>query len=247
MNEYTNKVMRLLILILIIFTGSKCFALAEDTKILINIPSRTLELIQNGNIERVYSIGVGKPDFPTPIGNFNVITKIKNPGWENPYKPAGESKIKAGQNNPLGTRWIGFLRNSQGEYGMHGTNIPFSIGKYSSHGCIRMKIKDAENLFSRVNIGTPVLVRNYTNKITIKKGEILVHNYPNIYKLPVNKKESIKEQLSMIKDKYNIDQSKLSRINSLYEGSTGIIGELIQSTTDPGFHYKFSEALVNFD
>ncbi|MDD3013181.1 MAG: L,D-transpeptidase [Candidatus Gastranaerophilales bacterium] len=242
-----NKYIGLILFILIILTTSNSAAIADNTKVLINIPSRTLELIQNGQIIRVYSIGVGKPEFPTPIGNFKVISKIKNPGWENPYKPAGESKIKAGKNNPLGTRWIGFLRNENGEYGIHGTNRPFSIGRYSSHGCIRMKINEAEELFSKVTNGTEVLVRNYTSKVTIKNGKILVHNYPNIYKLPMNQKESISEQISMIKNKYNIDQKKFSKLNSLYEGSSMVIGELIMTKSDPGFNYKFSEILVNFD
>ncbi len=97
MNKCITKLTGILLFIIIILTTGKCFAITDDTKILINIPSRTLELIQNGKIERVYPIGVGKRNFPTPIGDFKVITKIENPGWENPYKPAGESRIRAGQ------------------------------------------------------------------------------------------------------------------------------------------------------
>jgi len=242
-----EKLIGLILFILIILTSDKCFALTEDTKVLINIPSRTLELIQNGQTGKIYSIGVGKPDFPTPIGNFKVISKIVNPGWENPYKPVGESKIKTGKNNPLGTRWIGFLRNNKGEYGIHGTNMPFSIGKYSSHGCIRMKIKDAEDLFSKVDIGTTVLVRNYTNKIVINGGKILIRKYPNMYNLPVNQKENIAEQLSLLKVKYNINQNRLSKAYSQYEGSSMEIGELILIDSKPGFNHNFSEFLVNFD
>jgi len=236
----------LLLSSLIFIIASKSIAVADDTKILINIPSRTLEVIKNGKIEKVYPVGVGKPKFPTPTGNFNVISKIVNPGWENPYKAAGENKIKPGQHNPLGTRWIGFYKDVQGEYGIHGTNSPFSVGKYSSHGCIRMKITSAEDLFARVEIGTPVLVRNYTKKIFVKNGKIVIRKYPNRYKLPVDQNNSINEQLSLL-GKYYINQNKLRKTNYLKNNFSGTIGGMILTKDNPGIKYKFTDILINFD
>ena len=68
-----------------------------------------------------FPVGVGKKNFPTPTGNFNILSKISRPTWENPYKPAGEARIYPGKKDPLGTRWMGFYKNSKGEYGIHGT------------------------------------------------------------------------------------------------------------------------------
>jgi lipoprotein-anchoring transpeptidase ErfK/SrfK len=97
------------------------------------------------------------PAHPTPIGTFRIITKQKNPVWNPPDSAwaAGMGPIPPGPGNPLGTRWMGL--NSPG-IGMHGTPAPSSIGTAASHGCIRMKIPDAEDLFDRVFVGTPVQI-----------------------------------------------------------------------------------------
>lgn len=217
------------------------YGIDDNTKIFINIPSRTLEVINNGKVENIYSIGVGKPQFPTPLGNYKVISKITNPNWENPYKPAGEMKIKAGQKNPLGTRWIGFVRNTNGEYGIHGTNNPISVGKYSSHGCIRMKIKDAEQLFSKVDVGTDVYIRNYPYKLFMKNNKIVVHKYKNYYKTSISRNDSIKDQLEMLNRNYTVDQKK---INSRKSSN---IGEILNTKEKPGIIFKFSDFMANFD
>ncbi len=145
-----------------------------DTHIVINIPSRQLWVYHGDDIYRFFPVGVGRNGFITPIGEFHVLRKVINPGWENPYLASGKVRIAPGGNNPLGTRWIGFYRRGTGEYGIHGTDTPSSIGKFTSHGCIRMQVKDAETVFDMVDIGTPVevwyksvLVRREKNTIRI--------------------------------------------------------------------------------
>ena len=58
-------------------------------------------------------------------------------------------------NNPLRARWMGV----SGAVGIHGTGQPWSIGTRASHGCIRMTVPDVIDLFKRVKVGTPVLIR----------------------------------------------------------------------------------------
>lgn len=108
---------------------------------------------------RTYPIAIGQPAHPTPTGNFAVIQKQMNPTWFPPASPwaAGLEPVPPGGGNPLGTRWIG---TSAPAIGMHGTPNPSSIGSAASHGCIRMYIGDAENLYTRVEIGTPVFIRD---------------------------------------------------------------------------------------
>lgn len=177
-------------------------------RILINIPSRTLEVIDGSKVVKSYPVGVGRRNFPTPIGNFRIISKVVNPAWENPYLRLGRVVVKPGRRNPLGTRWMGFHRVGTSEYGMHGTNNPSSVGKLCSHGCIRMKIKDAEDLFSRIKIGTPVKIAYYCNKVTIKNHKISIKRYPNVYRRKLNLKKDLTDQLkylelpsSFVKDK----------------------------------------------
>jgi len=107
---------------------------------------------------RTYPVAVGQPAYPTPTGNFRVVEKQMNPSWFPPSSPwaAGLGPIPPGASNPLGTRWIG---TSAPGIGMHGTPNPSSIGSAASHGCIRMYISDVENLYPRVQVGTPVFIR----------------------------------------------------------------------------------------
>lgn len=107
---------------------------------------------------RTYPVAVGQPAYPTPTGNYQIIEKQVDPTWFPPSSPwaAGLGPIPPGGGNPLGTRWIG---TSAPGIGMHGTPNSSSIGSAASHGCIRMYIGDAENLYPRVEVGTPVFIR----------------------------------------------------------------------------------------
>ena len=110
----------------------------ENLAILIDIESNYLYLLNldNNDVLKTYSIASGKYDTPSPIGNWRIIRKAK---W-------GEG---------FGTRWMG-LNVPWGEYGIHGTNNPYSIGQSASHGCIRLKNDDVEELFKIVKVNTPV-------------------------------------------------------------------------------------------
>jgi len=72
----------------------------------------------------------------------------------NSIDPRIEATVVApGKTNPLGSRWMGLSAKG---YGIHGTNVPTSIGKAASHGCIRMAKHDLEELFEMVTVGTIV-------------------------------------------------------------------------------------------
>jgi lipoprotein-anchoring transpeptidase ErfK/SrfK len=100
---------------------------------------RQLTLFDGNSPVRQYPVAIGKPSTPTPIGNYAIAVKIVNPG------------------GVLGTRWMGLNYDA---YGVHGTNSPWLIGKMVSNGCIRMHNAHAEELFSLINIGTPIYIRD---------------------------------------------------------------------------------------
>ena len=106
-----------------------------------------------------FGIATGMAAYPTPTGNFRIVTKQRNPWWNPPAADwaRGASPVPPGPGNPLGTRWMGL---NVGAVGIHGTPDAASIGYSASHGCIRMRISDAEWLFERVRIGTPVFIRS---------------------------------------------------------------------------------------
>ena len=91
---------------------------------------------------------MGAPKSPSPAGAFRIVVRIPDPTWY------GKGRIvPPGKSNPLGTRWLGL---SVKGYGIHGTNNPASIGHNASHGCIRMRNHDVEQLFEMVSVGDTV-------------------------------------------------------------------------------------------
>src|SRR5262249_12643052 len=117
-------------------------------RIVVSIPDRKLALVENDEVVRVYAVAVGAPVSPSPVGTFTVVTRVSNPTY---YKPG--TVIAPGAANPIGTPWIGL---SQKGYGIHGTDQPRSIGFAQSHGCIRLRNADIEQLFERVRAGDVV-------------------------------------------------------------------------------------------
>jgi hypothetical protein len=167
----------------------------DDTRVVINIPTRTLWVYYGDEIVRHYPVGLGRIGFITPMGHFKVIRKIQNPGWENPYKAIGKMRIAPGDENPLGTRWIGFYQNRLGEFGIHGTDMPQSVGRYSSHGCVRMKVSDAEVLFDLVDMGTPVDVVYEPVLIRREKQTIHIVVYADPFKKGMPTVEQVKGKI----------------------------------------------------
>ncbi|MDQ4149852.1 MAG: L,D-transpeptidase/peptidoglycan binding protein [Actinomycetota bacterium] len=110
---------------------------------------------------KTYEVATGLPKYPTPLGQFKIINKRFRPTWVNPAKHPGgwganlPARIGPGPGNPLGTRAMDL--NSRG-IRIHGTSNEASLGFNASHGCIRMRMADVEELFSRVEVGTPVII-----------------------------------------------------------------------------------------
>jgi peptidoglycan hydrolase-like protein with peptidoglycan-binding domain len=125
--------------------------------IVVRPTSNWLYLFSGTRLSRVFRVGTGRRAAPTPIGRFVIVSKERDPWW---FPPRGRwashrSPIPPGPGNPLGTRWMGL---SVPEVGIHGTPDAASIGYSKSHGCIHMRVPDAEWLFERVRLGTPVIV-----------------------------------------------------------------------------------------
>ena len=119
--------------------------------------SHRLFLYRGMRYWRTFPVATGTTTYPTPLGRFRIVVKWKNPWWYPPDSPWAKDKkpIPPGPGNPLGTRWMGI---SSPGVGIHGTPEPGSIGYSVSHGCVRMRIRDAEWLFERVQIGTAVFI-----------------------------------------------------------------------------------------
>ena len=146
-----------------------------EKKISINLAARSLALFEGTEKIRLYPIGPGTPYTPTPVGYYKIQSKDVNPSWTS---PSTGKTIPSGPDCPLGYRWM----QIQGNYGIHGTNNPDSIGHYVSNGCIRMHEKDVEALFDLVKIGTPVEITY--NRVVVEKladNTVVYYIYPDGY------------------------------------------------------------------
>jgi lipoprotein-anchoring transpeptidase ErfK/SrfK len=128
------------------------------TAILVRRSDRRLMLYDNGALTKTYRVAVGTPGYPTPRGTWKIVQKRYLPTWGNPGSDWAKDMpafIPPGPNNPLGTRALNL--NASG-IRIHGTSNDSSIGTAASHGCMRMHRWDIEDLYPRVDVGTPVIV-----------------------------------------------------------------------------------------
>jgi lipoprotein-anchoring transpeptidase ErfK/SrfK len=119
-------------------------------EVVVSVPDRKLVVMENGAVLKVFPVAVGADVSPSPNGEFEIVSRLTDPT----YYHSGVV-IPAGTDNPLGPRWVGL--NKKG-YGIHGTNMPGSIGKAASHGCIRMRNRDIVQFFAMVSVGDAVQI-----------------------------------------------------------------------------------------
>jgi lipoprotein-anchoring transpeptidase ErfK/SrfK len=127
--------------------------------VIIDTPHTYLYLVRGGGKAVRYGIGVGREGF-TWSGSQRVSRMSEWPDWHPPKEmierqPYLPRFMAGGEGNPLGARAL-YLGNTL--YRIHGTNQPSTIGSFVSSGCIRLTNEDIEDLYSRVNIGTRVVV-----------------------------------------------------------------------------------------
>jgi lipoprotein-anchoring transpeptidase ErfK/SrfK len=141
----------------------------EPGTIVVDPQERFLYLVLDSGVSAMrYGVGVGRAGFAWS-GNAVIQMKRRWPRWVPPedmiYRDERAAKwangMPGGPENPLGARALYLYSNGEDTlYRIHGTNEPKSIGKAMSSGCIRMLNQDIEELYLRVAIGTPVIVRD---------------------------------------------------------------------------------------
>ena len=105
----------------------------------VDVEQKRLTLFEGDDLLRSWTIATGAWNTPTPVGIFTITHRF------------------SGEMCGFGTCFLG-LNVPWGDYGIHGTNKPESIGSSASHGCIRMKVEDAEALYAIVPNGTKVVI-----------------------------------------------------------------------------------------
>ena len=130
-----------------------------------------------------WAIGIGTEEAPSPVGPFTIRSKDENPTWVVPDsilrtmdKP--QRIVPPGPDNPLGDYRI---RLSKGLYSIHGTNDPWSIGRLTTHGCIRLYPEDIAVLYTLVERAMPGELVYQPVKLGERDGRIYVEVHDDVY------------------------------------------------------------------
>jgi L,D-transpeptidase ErfK/SrfK len=214
----------------LVIPGEWVLPCCNFTGLVINIPEMRLYYYPPaGKGQRrtviTYPVGLGRMDWRTPQGKFRIVEKTVNPPWVIPEsirkeriadKGFSESMIPGGSpDNPLGKYR---LRTSLDLYGIHGTNIPWGVGMFVSHGCLRLYPEDIEMLYPRVPVGTSGEFIYETIKAGVKNGRVYVEAHEDIYGEepgPWRHAVAVLEKQNLID---YVDSAKLERVVSEKRG-----------------------------
>lgn len=172
--------------------------------------------------------GVGRQGWQTPVGKTKIIGERKDPAWFVPesirleHAKKGEflpKVVPLGPNNPLGRD---ALRLGFRSYLIHGTNKPYGVGMRVSHGCIRLYPEAIEQLFHRVEVGTPVEIVEQPYLLGWHGGMLYLQVHP-----PASRKKAwqarrkLLQELRRIERRYGVAVDRL-RVRALLKDPRGI-------------------------
>ncbi len=156
--------------------------------LVVDIARRRLYWFDGGALRTQFPVAVGKPGWSTPRGVFRITGRRKDPVWRVPPSIQREmrasgarvlTRVAAGPKNPLGKY---FIELSASGVGLHGTNVPSSVGRATTHGCMRLLAENAERLFNDAPDGTTVAIVYEPVKLARDGGgRIWLEVHPDIY------------------------------------------------------------------
>ena len=161
---------------------------APGISIVINIPQRMLFHVEVETAPVGYPIAVGRRDWPTPVGPFEIVAKEEHPTWDVPpsiqeeMRRSGQrvlTKVSPGPANPLGEFWFGLTLPG---IGIHGTPAFTSIYRPVTHGCIRLHPEDIAELFPNVAVGTTGLIVYEPVLVAVVDGTLFLEVHPDVYR-----------------------------------------------------------------
>ena len=141
--------------------GPATATVTSNRQILLELGRRTISLVEDGKVLGSWPVAIGDSTTPTPTGTFTVRNKVVNPQYQS--TKSGKVNPTVGAQGPLGDRWIGFHATDKDQFGIHGTPSAWAWTVTSraavTQGCVRMLTTHVRQLFEKVQVGTPVIVR----------------------------------------------------------------------------------------
>jgi L,D-transpeptidase ErfK/SrfK len=187
---------------------------------------RLYYFVNNGTQVYTYPIGMGVLDFKTPTGKFTVNQKKENPDWHIPKQLQAKYQMAvmpAGPDNPMGAYKLGL---SWGDYGIHGCNIPWAVGRLVSHGCTRLYPDDIKKLYSMVPMGTKVEYIYEPALIGFRQGHVYLSVHTDVYsKFP----SLLGHVLNLLGQRGLSDQVNLVKVMQVVEERTGMPKDVTKS------------------
>ena len=139
---------------------AKTTARSMGPTIVVDVSTNRIHLYEGFDRVESWDVATAKPGWITPTGVWNIWDMRENPTWYNPALDTWGASLPAivpgGPSNPMGTRAI--YIDAPGLIRIHGTTSPPSIGRYASHGCIRMRNEEIERLFEMIPVGAKVVI-----------------------------------------------------------------------------------------
>ncbi|MEN6442099.1 MAG: L,D-transpeptidase family protein [Syntrophobacter sp.] len=192
---------------------------SQHFQLVINIPELRLYFFdRNSGTVQTYPIGIGDEGWESPLGTWQITEKRPNPSW---YVPAslqekyGMAVMPPGPENPLGEFMMKF---SAGAYGVHGTAMPWGVGRLVSHGCIRCYPEHIRILYPQVPMGTKLEVIYEPVKFGQKNGQVFIEAHPDVYKKIPDYAKYALDKLAQCPFKYQVDQKKFFLALTLQNG-----------------------------
>ncbi|MGE5237695.1 MAG: L,D-transpeptidase family protein [Chloroflexota bacterium] len=195
-----------------------------ENGLIINIPEKALYVFKEG-IVTAYPIGLGMPSWRgltrwrTPVGEFKVLAKQKNPTWYVPesmqWKMQVEGKevkkiVPPGPDNPLGRFAV---KTSIPGVLIHETIWPSSVYRFASHGCVRMLPEHMEVLFEEVKTGTPGEIIYMPVKVAVSpEGRAYLEVHKDIYGKVKNLDDEVRRLVKQHSMSDKVDWSKIELI-----------------------------------
>jgi L,D-transpeptidase ErfK/SrfK len=192
---------------------------------------RLYYFVNNGTQVYTYPIGMGVLDYKTPTGKFTVNQKKVNPDWHIPkqlQKKYEMAVMPAGPDNPMGAFKLGL---NWGDYGIHGCNLPWAVGRLVSHGCTRLYPEDIKKLFAMVPMGTKVEYIYEPAKIGFRSGRVFLSVHDDVY---FKIRSMLLHVLSMIEQKGLTDQVDMRKVLQVVEEQTGMPMDITRGAGDGG-------------
>jgi L,D-transpeptidase ErfK/SrfK len=158
-----------------------------------------------------FPVGIGDLDWPTPTGEFQIHSKVTHPTWVIPASlraKYGRAVIPPGPDNPLGDYW---MRLEGTSYGIHGTDLPWSVGRLVTHGCIRLYPEDMAYLFHSLALPAAVRLIYEPVKIGLADGRVYAEVHRDVYGLIADFRAYGFQRLAASKWRHSVDAAAFAK------------------------------------